>query len=168
MRSGKNIAHEYLEKPAMYGRLPDLSESKVLCLGCGTGEECKHLDEKANEVIGVDISKGLINYAKQSYPDLQFHLMDMEKLGFEDKSFDYVYSSLVMHYVDSWTKTLSEIKRVLKPGGTFLFSTHHPAVWSAERSRSETERSSLLGYKKHLETKEAETLGDYLTYTKNR
>jgi len=166
MRSGKNIAHEYLEKPVMYSRLPDLNGKKVLCLGCGTGEECSHLNNIVGEVVGVDISESLINYARQSYPELEFHVMDMENLEFEDESFDYVYSSLVMHYVDSWTKTLSEIKRILKPNGTFLFSTHHPATWGAERNRSETERSSLLGYKKHLKSGEAETIGDYLNTQK--
>tara|TARA_B100000508_G_scaffold39647_1_gene31083 strand:- start:3286 stop:4053 length:768 start_codon:yes stop_codon:yes gene_type:complete len=162
MRSGKNIAHEYLEKPAMYSRLPDLSDKRVLCLGCGTGEECNHLNEVAQEIVGVDISEGLINYAKKSYPELEFHVMDMEKLDFEDNSFDYVYSSLVMHYVDSWTKTLSEVHRILRPGGTFLFSTHHPATWGAERLRENGKRTSLLGYIKDLETKEAQVLGDYL------
>ncbi len=162
MRSGKNIAHEYLEKPAMYSRLPDLSDKKVLCLGCGTGEECVHLSKISGEVIGVDISEGLVNYAKKSYPELTFHVMDMEELKFEDESFDYIYSSLVMHYVDSWSKTLAEAYRTLKPGGTFLFSTHHPVTWGAERLRENGQRTSLLGYKKDLETKEVEVLGDYL------
>ncbi|MBU1110766.1 hypothetical protein KKB83_04060 [Patescibacteria group bacterium] len=43
LRSGKNIAHEYLEKPAMYKKLPNLSGKSVLCVGCGTGEECDYL-----------------------------------------------------------------------------------------------------------------------------
>lgn len=162
MRSGKNIAHEYLEKPAMYSCLPDLSDKKVLCLGCGTGEECVHLKKITRQVVGVDLSNGLINYAKESYPELEFHVMDMEKLDFEDNSFDYVYSSLVMHYVDSWKKVLSEVQRILKPGGTFLFSTHHPTTWGAERLRENGKRTSLLGYTKDLETKEVEVLGDYL------
>jgi len=166
MRSGKVIPHDYLEKPAMYSRLPDLSDKKVLCVGCGTGEECAHLAEISDEVIGTDISDGLIKKAKQSYPELQFHVMDMEKLEFENESFDYVYSSLVMHYIDSWTKTLSEVKRVLKNGGTFLFSTHHPVTWGAEQIRGENERSALLGYKKNTQTKEVEIFGDYLNTRK--
>lgn len=166
MRSGKNIAHKYLEKPAMYSCLPDLTDKKVLCLGCGTGEECQHLSEKVSEIVGVDISEGLVNYAKASYPELKFHVMDMENLEFPDDSFDYVYSSLVMHYIDSWTKTLSEVKRVLKAGGIFLFSTHHPATWGAERFRGEEERTSFLGYKKRFNTNKVEVFGDYLNTQK--
>ena len=124
MRSGKNKAHEYLEKPAMYGKLPDLTDLSVLCIGCGTGEECEHLKSlAAKRVVGIDISEGLIEYAKKSYSDLEFHVMDMEKLDFPLESFDFVYSSLVMHYVDSWDKTLNSISKILKTDGRFLFST---------------------------------------------
>ncbi len=166
MRSGKNIAHEYLEKPAMYAELPDLFGKKVLCLGCGTGEECEHLNSLGAETVGIDISKGLIDYAKKSFPNIEFHVMNMEQVTFKDESFDYVYSSLVMHYVDSWSKVLSEMHRILKPGGTFLFSTHHPATWGAKRTRTKDSRTSLLGYKKDKKANTSEVIGDYLNTRK--
>ena len=66
MRSGKNIAHKFLEKPAMYKKLPDLKDKSILCIGCGTGEECEHLKSLgAKRVVGIDISKGLIDFAKK-------------------------------------------------------------------------------------------------------
>lgn len=167
MRSGKNLAHEYLEKPAMYGKLPDLTGLDVLCIGCGTGEECEHLKSLgARRVVGIDISEGLIEYAKKSYPELEFHVMDMEHIDFPQESFDFVYSSLVMHYVDSWKVPLDSISKVVKKQGNFLFSTHHPVLYSAERSRSETERSSLLGYKKITESNSCIVYGDYLNTRK--
>jgi len=167
MRSGENKAHEYLEKPAMYGKLPDLTGLNVLCIGCGTGEECEHLKSLgAKRVVGIDISEGLIEYAKKSYRDLEFYVMDMENLDFLPESFDFVYSSLVMHYVDSWSNTLESISRILKKGGNFLFSTHHPVWWGAERNRTEKERTSILGYKKIKETKSCEIFGDYLNTRK--
>ena len=167
MRSGKNIAHDYLEKPAMYGKLPDLKEKDVLCVGCGSGEECEHLKSLgANRVVGIDLSEGLIEYAKQGYPELEFQVMDMEKIDFPPQSFDFVYSSLVMHYVGSWKDTLDGIHKVLKKDGKFLLSTHHPATWGAERIRTETERTSLLGYKKLKETNSTEIVGDYLNARK--
>lgn len=162
MRSGKNIAHEYLEKPAMYGALPDLKGKKVLCLGCGTGEEVEYLTSLGADVVGVDISKGLIDFAKKSYPDLDFRVMDIEELDFDEETFDFVYSSLVMHYLDSWKKTLDGIKKILKINGAFLFSTHHPAIWGAQRTRKEGERESILGYRKYLKDNVCEVFGDYL------
>jgi SAM-dependent methyltransferase len=160
MRSGKNAAHKYLEKPAMYAKLPDLNGKKVLCLGCGSGEEAQALAEKGADVVGVDLSKGLIEVAKQSYPDLEFQVMDMEELKFTEDTFDFVYSSLVMHYVPDWSKTLAAVKSVMKPGATFLFSTHHPVRWGADVDRSNGSRVTM-GY--HRQDKEqAEVYGDYL------
>ena len=85
MRSGKNFAHTYLEKPAMYGKLPDLKNKTVLCIGCGSGEECAHLlSLGAKKVVGIDLSKELIAIAKASYPNIEFFTMDMAKLKFPD------------------------------------------------------------------------------------
>lgn len=167
MRSGKNIAHEYLEKPAMYKKLPDLHGRSILCIGCGTGEECDRLRSLgASRVVGIDISSGLIKQAKKAYPDGEFLVMDMEDLDFPDDSFDVVYSSLVMHYIDTWDAVLASAHRVLKSDGILLFSTHHPAVYGAGRTRTPQERTSLLGYIKHQELGTCSVMGDYYTSRK--
>jgi SAM-dependent methyltransferase len=165
--SGLNVAHNFLEKPAMYSKLPDLKNKTVLCVGCGSGEESFYLKSLgAKKVIGIDISNGLIEIAKKNHPKVEFHVMDMENINFPKETFDFVYSSLVMHYVKNWTKTLNSVKKVLKKNGTFLFSTHHPAVWSAERKRDENKRSSLLGYVKFPNENKCEIHGDYLNTRK--
>ena len=162
MRGGNNIAHKFLEKPAMYKELPNLKGKSVLCLGCGTGEECKHLKSLgARRVVGIDISKGLINLAKKSYPSLEFHIMDMEKLDFPNKSFDFIYSSLTMHYVKDWTKTLRGVHKILKTKGVFLFSTHHPIKWGSEVKRLKEKETILMGYEKY-KTGKSKVFGDYL------
>ncbi len=166
IRSGKNLAHDYLEKPAMYGQLPNLKGKKVLCLGCGSGEECRYLADKGADVVGVDLSKELIRIAKESYPDIQFFVSDIEKLDFENESFDFVYSSLVMHYKEDWVPSLKEIRRVMKEGAEFLFSTHHPVLWGASTERKEDYKAKLMGYRRSG-TEPSEILGDYLnTYNK--
>jgi len=166
MRGGENIAHEYLEKPAMYKHLPDLTGKRVLAVGCGTGEECAYLKSLgASKVVGIDVSKGLIEYAQKSYTNIEFHVMDMENIEL-DETFDFVYSSLVMHYVESWGKTLNSISALMKAGATFLFSTHHPVTWSAKRTRTDNERTSLLGYKKLKQSQGCEIFGDYLNTRK--
>lgn len=168
LRSGKNVADKFLEKPAMYKKLPDLKGKYVLCIGCGTGEECQHLKSLgAKRVVGIDISKGLIDLAKKNYPDLEFQVLNMEKLNFPKNSFDFVYSSLTMHYVKDWTKTLRGVYKVLKKGGTFLFSTHHPARWGAQINQSKDKDSYLLGYEKYKYKGGKHTVfGDYLNTRK--
>ncbi len=144
IRSGENSAHVFLEKPAMYSRLPKMIGKSVLCIGCGSGEECWKMKKLgAGKVVGIDLSQKLIDVAKRSYPNLNFQVMDMEKLKYPGGSFDFIYSSLVLHYVKSWRKTLKEVYRVLRKDGVFLFSTHHPFLWGKEeyyRSRKIRDR----------------------------
>ena len=109
MLAGKRPAHDFLEKPAMYSLLPNLKNKNVLCLGCGTGEECASLMSKgAKSVTGVDISKGMIDVAKKNFPELDFRVGDVENLKFKKESFDLVYSSLMMHYINDWKKPLKK------------------------------------------------------------
>jgi len=167
MSDGGDSAHKYLEKPAMYKKLPDLKNKSVLCIGCGSGEECNHIKSLgAKKIVGVDISKELINQAKKNYPDIEFYVMDMEKLNFPKSSFDFVYSSLVLHYIKDWIKVLKNIHKVLKKNGTFLFSTHHPIRWGAEKKKFRNKRSVLIGYTKYNNEKRYEIYGDYLNARK--
>ncbi len=161
-REGHNLAHEFLEKPAMYAKLPDLEGKSVLCIGCGSGEECQELkDRGAERVVGVDLSKGLIEQAKYKYPDCEFYVMDMERLDFPPETFDFIYSSLVLHYAENWSNVFKPAHRVLKPEGTILLSTHHPVKWSARVTKENGGSENLLGYKRDAKNN-VEIFGDYL------
>jgi len=167
LRTGKNLAHEYLEKPAMYKKLPNLKNKKILCVGCGSGEECDYLNKRgAKEIIGIDLSKELIKIARESYPNLKFEVMNMEEMNFSKGYFDFIYSSLAMHYVKDWAGVLKKIKNFLKKDGVFIFSTHHPALWGAEVNRSGGNTVKLLGYKKEVDPYRIEIFGDYLNVRK--
>jgi ubiquinone/menaquinone biosynthesis C-methylase UbiE len=165
MRSGQNLPHEYLEKPAMYKIAGDLIGQSVLCVGCGSGEECNVLLKNgAKNVVGIDLSSGLINEAKTAFPNIEFYVMSVEKLDFTDNKFDVIYSSLVMHYLLNWDVALSEMYRVLKPGGRLIFSTHHPTMWGAEIVRDDKCKSKILGSKTfHDDKTKIQTFGDYFT-----
>lgn len=155
--------HSMYEKPAMYSLLPDLTGKKVLSLGCGSGEDSQYLSQSgAKESIGIDISDKLLKIAKETYPDCSFYLMDMEKLDFDDKSIDFAYSSLAIHYNEDWSKTFNEVYRVLKSNSYFLFSCGHP-IYSALTKREENHmKYKELKVAKNKETNEIEIAGDYL------
>lgn len=157
--------HSLYEKPAMYSLLPNLQGKKVLSLGCGSGEDCVYLKSQgAAEVIGIDISEKLIEIAKESYSDCEFRVMDMERLDFADTSFDFVYSSLAIHYIEDWHRVFQEVYRVLKPNGYFLFSCNHPVANALELVDDDGDiRTTQLSRTRTKSNNTVKIVGDYMT-----
>ena len=158
-----SIFHAYYEKPAIRAELPSLDGLEVISIGCGSGVDARWLaDNGAKKVVGIDISEGLLNIAKKNNPDIEFHEMDMEKLGFEDESFDLAYSSLAIHYVDNWTQPLKEAYRILRKGGQYIFSCGHPIDSAVEYETVDGVKYARLGREIDLGTNKRTTYGDYL------
>ncbi len=152
LKAGEKLPHRFVEKPAMRKLLPDLAGKKVLLLGCGTGEESQLLAEYgANDMVGIDLSQESVRLAKESYPNITFTVGDMHELEFDDESFDFVYSSLTIHYSEQPEKVYQEIYRVLKPGGSLQFSVGHPMRWASERIEIEGVVTRVLGYSENAE-----------------
>lgn len=163
-----SIFHSAYEKPAIRAELPELNGLSVISIGCGSGVDARWLaDNGAAKVVGVDISEGLIDIAKQSHPNIEFKVMDMEKLNFPDKSFDLAYSSLAIHYVDDWTKALQEARRVLKPKALYVLSCGHPIDSAMEYFNEENKRNAFLGRTIAHDTDKRTVYGDYLAVTHN-
>lgn len=161
----ESVYHSLYEKPAMYSLLPDLKGKSVLSIGCGSGEDCHYLAGcGVSKVAGIDISTNLVDIARQSYPECQFDVMDMESLAFDDDSFDFVYSSLAIHYLEDWTKAFCEVYRVLKPGSLFLFSCGHP-VYSAMATTQDDNTNKVQQLARIVDTQTDKTsiVGDYVT-----
>lgn len=98
-------------------------EKKILEIGCGQGFNTYLLSKKTqNRVIGIDLSKKDIDISKQRYPNVDFIVMNAEKLKFKDNYFDFIYAIEVLEHVNHLGKVLNEIKRVLKPGGKLIAS----------------------------------------------
>ena len=66
--------------------------------------------------------------------DISYRRCAMEDVDFPDNSFDMVFSSLALHYVEDFARLAEKVKRMLKPGGIFLFSCEHP-VFTAQGSQ---------------------------------
>ncbi|MEO6913245.1 MAG: class I SAM-dependent methyltransferase [Candidatus Baltobacteraceae bacterium] len=119
------------ERPAMQALFGDLRGLRVLDAGCAAGEHSAHLLQCGAEVIAIDRSAAMIAMVRARFGDrIQTHCADLEQpLPFlEDGSVDLVFSSLTLHYLQEWGGVLAEFRRVVRPGGRLLFSTHHPAM----------------------------------------
>jgi 2-polyprenyl-3-methyl-5-hydroxy-6-metoxy-1,4-benzoquinol methylase len=100
----------------------------VLDMGCGTGYGTALIADSCLSISGVDISDEAIAYAKEKYqhPNLAYktiHKVEDAPLPFADQKFDVVLSFQVIEHISDTRTYLTEIQRVLKPGGVFIVAT---------------------------------------------
>jgi ubiquinone/menaquinone biosynthesis C-methylase UbiE len=117
------------EWPVLRALLPDLQGRRVLDLGCGFGWFCRWAREQgATSVLGIDVSEKMLGRAAEamSDPAITYTRADMELLELPPVSFDVVYSSLALHYVQKLDRLMSIVCRSLAPGGSLVFSVEHP------------------------------------------
>ena len=102
-------------------------KGRILEVGVGTGKNLPYY-YKDHIVFAVDISENMLkrgkNKAENSEALIHLAQMDVERLGFPDKTFDAAISTYVFCSVENPLKGLKEIGRVLKPGGTAVFLEH--------------------------------------------
>ncbi|MEN6379704.1 MAG: class I SAM-dependent methyltransferase [Methanofastidiosum sp.] len=96
------------------------NDSRVIDIGCGTGSLAFYLSEKCSYVLGIELSKKMIDYAnsrkeENNISNVQFFHGDAEKVSELTKDkFDYAIFSLCLHEMKSETrsKALREIKKI--------------------------------------------------------
>ncbi|MDQ3022376.1 MAG: class I SAM-dependent methyltransferase [Bacteroidota bacterium] len=96
-------------------------------LGCGPGQTTKYLYECGiKNIIGIDISPGMIKQAKSIHKKIKFETGNMLELKYSDKYFSSVIAFYaIVNFTYEQVKTaFKEINRVLKLNGQFLFSFH--------------------------------------------
>lgn len=99
---------------------------KVLDVAAGTGVSSEPFADAGVDVIAADLSEGMLDVGRRRRPDMTFVQADVTALPFGDDAFDAVTMSYGLRNVADYPKALSEIYRVLKPGGRIVileFST---------------------------------------------
>jgi SAM-dependent methyltransferase len=94
-----------------------------LDIGTGAGHTAAALAQNAKKVYGLDIAEGMLNAARESYghlTNLEFVVGSSEATGFPDNTFDIVTARHTLHHHPSMPRTLTELKRVLKPNGRLV------------------------------------------------
>lgn len=111
-RSILGPTHQYLPKG-----------SRIIDGGCGLGQNVWSLHKDGYDAYGVDYAKNTVEKVNEVLSDLKITCQDIRALKFEDDFFDGYWSiGVIEHFYEGFDAILSEIKRVLRPGG-YLFLT---------------------------------------------
>jgi SAM-dependent methyltransferase len=97
----KSYAEEF-SKPSEYlNEFLDLlpNNSKILDAGCGVGVDSGFVNSKGFEVIGLDLSKEMVNIAKEKFPEIDFREQDIRELDFSPESFDGIIASCSLIHI---------------------------------------------------------------------
>lgn len=126
-----SLLNGWYERPAMIKLAGDVAGRRVLDAGCGSGPLAAALRAEGALVSGFDASRAMIELARQRLgDDADLHVADIgSALPFEDDAFDDVVASLVLHYVEDWVAPLTELHRILRPGGRVILSVPHPSAY---------------------------------------
>ena len=103
----------------------------VLELGCGNGPLLASLAARRPEVtqiVGVDLCRADLELARARVPSASLHCVAAQSLPLENHSVDAVVSHHAFYLFDPIEPVVSEIARVLRPGGTFHFATLDPSI----------------------------------------
>lgn len=119
-----------LRKKVILDFLNDDSEAKILDLGCDLGSWSIKLKEKINskQVYGIDIIDQRLKEAQRKGVIIKKANLN-EKIPFEDNFFDIVHADQVIKHIAYLDRFISEIYRVLKPGGYIIISTENGSSW---------------------------------------
>ena len=127
----RRIFHELKDKPLdralldrFAGRVKGVG---IVCdIGCGPGQVARYLRDRGVEIVGVDLSAGMIEEARRLNPDIEFRQGNMLALDFADASLSGITSFYSIIHIprDEVTKALAEFRRVLEPDGLLLLAFH--------------------------------------------
>jgi SAM-dependent methyltransferase len=110
-----------LDRP-MIGRVRDRGFRRALDVGCGEGRFCRMLGPLGIKAVGIDPTTALIAQARAQDPSGEYHLGKAEALDLANRSFDLVVSYLTLIDIPDIRTAISEMNRVLQPGGTLLIA----------------------------------------------
>lgn len=128
---GKDYFRDELNNPGMFMVIGDLRGLAVLDVACGEGYNTRLLAGKGAKVSGIDSSEKLIDFAicqEEKDPfGIEYYVLNSSDLSmFSTGSFDLVTCFMALMDIRDYDQTISEIARVTRDGGRFVFSITHP------------------------------------------
>ena len=103
---------------------------KILDVACGSGQFTEVLVKSLasyESITGIDVEEEFLDEAREKFPGTEFHFQvaSSQSLPFDDETFDLAAISKALHHVENPARTLTEMKRVVRPGGYILVNEMH-------------------------------------------
>ena len=102
---------------------------RVLDVACGPGLVAGKVNQVSNatcKITGIDVNEAMLNTAKRTIPDIDWHLGSATELPFADGSFEVVFCQQGLQYFPDRAKGMREMRRVLVPGGRLSLNVWGP------------------------------------------
>lgn len=108
--------------------LGDPRTLRALDFGCGVGSYHTLLAPEFAALSGVDISSACVSRARALHPSVSYKVYDGHRLPYTDGVFDLTFAITVFHHIPpaSWDQSISEMRRILRPGGIAAIYEHNP------------------------------------------
>lgn len=131
VRTGKDHFREEMNNPAALRMVGNVRGRQLLDLSCGEGYNTRILAKKGARVIGVDFSKEMVRLARgrerKDRLGIRYCVSDAADLKeFESECFDVVTCFMALMDIERYESAISQVARVLKKNGRFVFSITHP------------------------------------------
>lgn len=105
------------------------NQSRVLDAACGTGRYFGPIAHAGGHVTGFDLSSGMLAVARVVRPEVAVVRADLAgALPYRSASFSHVLCAQALKHLPSLAGAVTELARVLRPGGRFVFSVTHPEM----------------------------------------
>jgi ubiquinone/menaquinone biosynthesis C-methylase UbiE len=113
---------DFVQKSAVFDLLQSCRGKRVLEIGSGTGRFTREMAKRGAHVVCADLSRNMHGQSRAGLPcgSAAFFVMSGSNLAFGDGCFDACVSVNVMSHIENIGAVLSEVRRVLKPGGVFV------------------------------------------------
>jgi ubiquinone/menaquinone biosynthesis C-methylase UbiE len=120
--------HKIFEFKQIIKQIDIQKEDIVLDFGCGIGIQTLLIGKKCKKIIGIDVSKQAINWARffgdicSNKINSDFFCKKLQIAKFKNNFFNVVFSICVLEHILKKNETLNEIHRIMKPGGLLVIS----------------------------------------------
>lgn len=120
--NGGDWSRRHVLDAPMLARVSGCGFGRALDLGCGEGRFCRLLQDQGIATVGIDPTAALIEHARRLDPGGDYRLGRAESLDIPDASVDLVVSYLSLIDIPDLPAAVGEVRRVLRPGGSFLIA----------------------------------------------